>query len=36
MFGPMKGAVRGRRSSPDEEVIGEVQNRLRTQPKTFS
>jgi hypothetical protein len=35
MFGPMKEAVRGRRSSSNEEVIGAVQKRLKTQPKTF-
>jgi hypothetical protein len=31
MFGPMKEAVR-RRLSSDEEVIGAVQNWLKTQP----
>jgi hypothetical protein len=35
MFGPMKEALRGRRFSSDEEVIGAVQNWLKTQPKTF-
>jgi len=34
-FGPMKEALRGRRFSSDEEFIGEVQNLLKTQPKTF-
>jgi hypothetical protein len=33
MFGPMKDALRGRRFSSDEEVIREVQNWLKTQPK---
>jgi len=35
MFGPMIEAVRRRRRrfSPDEEVIGAVQNWLKTQPK---
>jgi hypothetical protein len=33
MFGPMKEALRGRRFSSDEEVIGAVQNWLKTQPK---
>jgi hypothetical protein len=33
MFVPMKGALRGRRFSCDEEVIDAVQNRLKTQPK---
>jgi hypothetical protein len=32
----MKEAVRGRRFSSDEEVIGEVQNWLKTQSKIFS
>jgi hypothetical protein len=36
MFGPMKGALRGRRFSSDDEVIGAVQNWLKTQPKNFS
>jgi hypothetical protein len=35
MFGPMKDALRGRRFSPDEEVIGGVQNWLKTQLKNF-
>jgi hypothetical protein len=35
MFGPMKEALRGRRSSTDEEVIGVVQNWLRRNQKTF-
>jgi hypothetical protein len=35
MFGPMKDALRGRRFSSDEEVTGEVQNWLQTQPKLF-
>jgi hypothetical protein len=34
MFGPMKEALRGIRISSDEEVIGAVQNWLKTQPKT--
>jgi hypothetical protein len=34
MFGPMKEALRGRKFSSDE-VIGAVQNWLKTQPKTF-
>jgi len=33
MFGPMKEALRGRRFSSDEEVIGAVQNWLKIQPK---
>jgi hypothetical protein len=33
MFGPMTEALRGRRFSFDEEVIGVVQNWLKTQPK---
>jgi hypothetical protein len=33
MFGPMKEALRGRRFSSDEEIIGAVQNWLKTQPK---
>jgi hypothetical protein len=32
MFGPMKAALRGRRFSSDEEIIGVVQNWLKTQP----
>jgi hypothetical protein len=35
MFGSMKEALRGRRFSSDEEVIGAVQNWLKTQPKTL-
>jgi hypothetical protein len=36
IFGPMKEALTGRRFSSDEEVIGAVQNWLKTQPiKTF-
>jgi hypothetical protein len=35
MFGPMKEALRGRFSS-DDEVIGAVQNWLKTQSKNFS
>jgi hypothetical protein len=35
MFGPMKETLRGRRFSSDEEVIGGVQNWLKTQPKSF-
>jgi hypothetical protein len=39
MFSPMKEILRGRRFSSDEEVIGAVQNWLKTQPsppkKTF-
>jgi hypothetical protein len=31
----MKEALRGTRFSSDEEVIGAVQNSLKTQPKTF-
>jgi hypothetical protein len=31
----MKEAVRGRRFSSDEEVIGAVQHWLKSQPKTF-
>jgi hypothetical protein len=33
MFGPMKEALRGRRFSSDEEVIGAMQNWLKTQTK---
>jgi hypothetical protein len=33
MFDPMKEALRGRRFSSDEEVMGAVQNWLKTQPK---
>jgi histone-lysine N-methyltransferase SETMAR len=32
-FGPMKEALRKRRFSSDEEVIGAVQNWIKTQPK---
>jgi hypothetical protein len=35
MFGPMKEALRGRRFSSDEDIIGAVQNWLKTQPKNF-
>jgi hypothetical protein len=35
MFVPMKEALIGRRLSSDEEVIGALQNWLKTQPKTF-
>jgi hypothetical protein len=35
MFGPIKKALGGRRFSSDEDVIGAVQNWLKTQPKTF-
>jgi histone-lysine N-methyltransferase SETMAR len=35
MFGPMKEAVRGNRFSSDEEVIGAVENWLKTQPENF-
>jgi hypothetical protein len=35
MFGPTKGALRERRFLSDEEVVGAVQNWLKTQPKTF-
>jgi hypothetical protein len=35
MFGPMKEALKGRRFSSDEEVIGEVENCSKTQPKNF-
>jgi len=35
MFGPMKEALRGRRFSSDEEVIGMVHDWLKTQPKNF-
>jgi hypothetical protein len=34
MFGPMENALRGRRFSSDKEVIGAVQNWLKTRPKT--
>jgi hypothetical protein len=33
MFGPMKEALRGRRFSSNEEVIGAVQNWLRKKEK---
>jgi histone-lysine N-methyltransferase SETMAR len=36
MFSPMKETLRGRRLSSDEEVIGAVQNWLKTQRKIFS
>jgi hypothetical protein len=35
MFGPMKEALIGRRFSSEKEVIGTVQNWLRTQPNNF-
>jgi hypothetical protein len=35
MFVRMKDALRGRRFSSDEEVIGAVQNWLKTQTKDF-
>jgi histone-lysine N-methyltransferase SETMAR len=35
VFVSIKGALRGRRCSSDEEVIRAVQNWLKTQPKTF-
>jgi hypothetical protein len=35
MFGPMKKALRGRRFSSDEEVMGAVQNWLKTLTKKF-
>jgi hypothetical protein len=35
MFSPIKEALRGRRFSSDEGVIGTVQNWLKTQPKNF-
>jgi hypothetical protein len=35
MFGPMKEALRGRKFSSDDEVIGLVQNWLKTQRKHF-
>jgi hypothetical protein len=35
MFGPRKEALRGRRFSSDEEVIGAVQNWLKSQPKNL-
>jgi hypothetical protein len=35
MFGPMKEALRGRRFLSDEEVVGAVQNWLKTQPKNL-
>jgi hypothetical protein len=35
MFGPMKEALRGRRFSSHEEVIGAMQNCLKTQSKNF-
>jgi hypothetical protein len=33
MFCPVKEDLRGRRFSSDEEIIGAVQNCLKTQPK---
>jgi hypothetical protein len=33
MFGPVKGALRGRRFLSDEEVIGAAQKWLKMQPK---
>jgi hypothetical protein len=35
MFGPMIEALRGRRFPSDDEVIGAVQNWLKTQSKNF-
>jgi hypothetical protein len=35
MFGPMKEAVRGRRFSSDEEVIGAVQKSVKDATKYF-
>jgi hypothetical protein len=35
MVGPMKDALRRRRFSSDVEVIGAVQNWLKTRPKNF-
>jgi hypothetical protein len=35
MFGPMKEALRERRFSSEEEVIGVVQNWVKTQPKNL-
>jgi hypothetical protein len=35
IFGPMKEDLRGGRFSSDEEVIGAVQNWLKTRPKNF-
>jgi hypothetical protein len=35
MFGPMKEALSGRRFSSYEEVIGAVQNWLKSEPKSF-
>jgi hypothetical protein len=35
MFGPMKEALRRRRFSHDEEVIGAAQNWLKKQPEFF-
>jgi hypothetical protein len=35
MFGPMKEALRGKRSLSYEEVIGKVQNWLKTQQKNI-
>jgi hypothetical protein len=35
IFGPMKEALRGRRFSSDEEVIGAVQNWLKMKQRNF-
>jgi hypothetical protein len=35
MFGPMEEALRGRRFSSDEEVIGTVQKWLKMRPKKY-
>jgi hypothetical protein len=35
MFGSMKEALRGRRFSSDEDIIGAVQNWLKMQPRNF-
>jgi hypothetical protein len=35
MFGPMKEALRGRKFSSDEDVIGAVQNWLKLRTKNF-
>jgi hypothetical protein len=35
-FGPMKEALRGRRFSSDEKVMGAVQNWLKTRSRSFS
>jgi hypothetical protein len=34
-FGPLEEALKGRRFSSDVEVVGAVQNWLKTQPKNF-